>query len=223
MTKIAFCAIGNMPGDWHSYLRYLEEDVSQRVSRMRRPEDQQRTVCAHLLTKMMLVKTFQKNLSDLHFKRDQMGKYQIGQGLHFNLSHSGDYVACAVGAHPVGIDIEEQVPRDFLLFQTLWSEEEKQDYPLHDAEIFYTLWTAKESYGKYKGFGLHPSLAQVTIRQDGSVHSPAPIGQARVIPFDMAPGYSAAVCVEDSVDTVTRYNWVEIESFYQKDGTYEKN
>lgn len=185
MTTIAYCKINEMPTDWQRYLPFLESDVVQRVGRMRKTEDQLRTVCAHLLTKMMLVTTYEKQLSEVRFTKDSNGKYQLGQDLHFNLSHSGNYVACAISDFPVGIDVEQQVTRDFSIFQALWSEEEKHLYKLLEQEAFYALWTAKESYGKYKGFGLHDSLMEATIRQDGTIHLPASRVTARTIPFSL--------------------------------------
>lgn len=223
MTTIAYCKINEMPTDWQRYLPFLENDVVQRIGRMRKKEDQLRTVCAHLLTKMMLVTTYEMELSEIRFTKDSNGKYQLGQDLHFNLSHSGSYVACAISDFPVGIDVEQQVTRDFSLFQTLWSEEENHFYKLLEQEAFYALWTAKESYGKYKGFGLHDSLMEATIRQDGSIHHPASRVKARTIPFFPAPGYSAAVCLEDSLENVTHVQWAQIETFFMKNvGTYAK-
>lgn len=216
MTTIAYCTISDMPTEWQHYLPFLEEDMVQRVERMRKVEDQLRTVCAHLLTKMMLVTTYEKEIAEVCFSKDSNGKYQLGQDLHFNISHSGSYVACAISTFPVGIDVEQQVTRDFSLFQSLWSEEENRLYTLLEQEAFYALWTAKESYGKYKGFGLHDSLMEATIRQDGTIHHPASPVKARTIPFLLAPGYSAAVCLEDSLENMTHVKWAQIETFFMK-------
>ena len=216
MTTVTLFAIHDLPADWRPYLPYMEEEVLLRVQRMRRKEDRQRTICAHLLAKMTVSQSCQIPLPELSFTRDAKGKYHTGrEDVHFNVSHAGDYVACAVSSRPVGIDIEQHVPRDFLLFETLWSEEEKRRYPLLEAEAFYALWTAKESYGKYKGFGLHPSLAQATIRPDGSIrHTGAQ--QARIIPFSLTSRYSAAVCLEDSLASIRQCSWTEIAAFYEK-------
>ena len=216
MTTVTLFAVHDMSADWRPYLPYIEEEVLLRVQRMRRKEDCQRTICAHLLAKMTVSQTCRIPLPELHFSKDERGKYHTGRDdVHFNISHAGDYVACAVSSRPVGIDIEQHVPRDFLLFQTLWSEEEKQQYALQDAETFYALWTAKESYGKYKGFGLHPSLAKTTIRQDGSIQHVG-IEKARIIPFSPATHYSAAVCLEDSLASINQCSWTDMTTFYEK-------
>ena len=223
MTIITFCTISEMPSTWQSYLPFLEEEVALRIQRMRREKDRQRTLCAHLLAKMTLSTTYQIALSELSFIKDEKGKYHTGRDdIHFNISHAGEYIACAVSNHPVGIDIEQQVQRDFHLFQALWSEEEKEQYDLQDIKTFYALWTGKESYGKYKGFGLHPSLAQATVCLNGVVHHGG-TDHVQITPFPLALDYSAAVCLEDSLESIIPYSWTDITTFYEKERTYEKN
>lgn len=78
---------------------------------------------------------------------------------YVNLSHSGDYVACAVDTKDVGVDIEkirqykENAARRICLpeeMQTLFEgkkEEEKN-------RVFTKLWTRKESMAKLSGKGI---------------------------------------------------------------------
>ena len=73
-------------------------------------------------------------------------------GLHFSLSHSGDYAVCAVNDAPVGVDIEvigkeaENIARRFFAPEEL-------EY-IHDAESFYHIWSLKESFMKITGLGM---------------------------------------------------------------------
>lgn len=78
---------------------------------------------------------------------------------YVNLSHSGDYVACAVDTKEVGIDIEKVrqykenvvkricVPEEMQFFFEGKKEEEKN-------RIFTKLWTRKESMAKLSGKGI---------------------------------------------------------------------
>ena len=88
--------------------------------------------------------------------------------VYLSISHSGDKVACAVGASPVGVDLE--VPRrtrDFLaLANAMCSPEERER--LHAAEparreaMFHECWTLKEAWLKSRGEDMSPSrLAQI--------------------------------------------------------------
>lgn len=77
-------------------------------------------------------------------------------GIHFNLSHSGGLILCAVGDAPLGVDIEtvrprrESLPRHVLDGgEYAWFTEGGSRW-----EDFYALWTLKESRCKYTGQGL---------------------------------------------------------------------
>ena len=48
----------------------------------------------------------------LHVSIAEGGKpYLVSEpGVHFSLSHSGDWAVCAIGDHPLGVDIEKCEP-----------------------------------------------------------------------------------------------------------------
>ncbi len=106
--------------------------------------------------------------ADVLLAQDQWGKpYPVNKpGLHFNLSHSGDWVVIAWGSSPVGIDIEQirsNVKWELLLKRHFTPEE--QSFVLEKDAIarFFELWTAKESYLKYLGQGLTRPLADLNV------------------------------------------------------------
>lgn len=100
--------------------------------------------------------------------------------IHFNLSHSGHYVVCAVGNRPVGIDIEGErkiklstAKRFFSPAEFQWvctgmnqMQQEKNIDFLQEAalserlmtkdmeERFLRIWTMKEAYSKVTGIGI---------------------------------------------------------------------
>ncbi|MCH5344806.1 MAG: 4'-phosphopantetheinyl transferase superfamily protein [Acetatifactor sp.] len=84
--------------------------------------------------------------------------------MFFNLSHSGDYVICAVSEREVGADIQKmQMQGTERLANRFFSEEERKllqscDSSEHRLEIFYRLWTRKEAYGKLTGEGITASI-----------------------------------------------------------------
>ena len=89
---------------------------------------------------------------------------------HLTLSHSGSYLACAVAAQPVGVDIEVEnsrsARRDALALATLaCSEHEMQqlrgvDCALARQRIFVQWWSLKEAYFKCMGTGVDFSFLQ---------------------------------------------------------------
>jgi len=100
--------------------------------------------------------------------RESEGKPQDIDGIHFNISHSGDYWCVAFSKREVGVDIEvlRDVP-DRLREKILCDGEE----PLEVASSeFYNLgllktWVLKEAYVKYKGTGVSLGLSTVSIDQ----------------------------------------------------------
>ena len=82
----------------------------------------------------------------------------------FNLSHSGEYVVCAVSENPIGVDIERLdrlKKRPHYAFFT-----QREDSYINAAENFekrfYTLWTRKEAYIKALGGRLRDA-AQIEL------------------------------------------------------------
>lgn len=76
--------------------------------------------------------------------------------LHFNLSHSGPLLLCALSDFPVGVDIERVRPRRPELPRCALTGPEYARYLSLGADwpAFYTLWTRKEAWCKYTGLGL---------------------------------------------------------------------
>ncbi len=94
--------------------------------------------------------------------------------IHFNLSHSEDYVCCVFSEQEVGVDIQYQKPltRDSIIRrffteneQRIWdscSSKEEQE------NCFFRLWVRKESYGKLTGEGIAVA-ASVDVSDNSSL------------------------------------------------------
>ncbi len=91
---------------------------------------------------------------------------RMQQPIHVSLSHSGEAVAVAVAAFPVGIDLESAGrDRDWLaLADHVFAPpecERLRQLPAADlAELFYRYWTLKEARGKRDGDGLRIAEAR---------------------------------------------------------------
>lgn len=84
--------------------------------------------------------------------------------VHFNLSHSGDWVALSLSSAPVGCDIQEIRPYQPALAKRFFSEKEQAmlEAATDKQRCFFRLWTLKESYIKAMGAGLAMPLATFT-------------------------------------------------------------
>lgn len=87
--------------------------------------------------------------SELEEKKTPRGKpYFEGAPFCFNLSHSGDYVVCALSNTQVGVDIEKILPVSLKVMRRFFSAT-----VLSPTEQM-RLWTHYESYGKMTGQGI---------------------------------------------------------------------
>ena len=130
--------------------------------------------------------------------------------LQFNLSHSGEWLACAVSAGtPVGVDVEQCRPeRASLKVARRFFREEEADILESSsgdavAERFYDYWTLKEAAVKARGGALAPGLAEhgftlefpdrQDVRDRGRIVA-TPADTARYALLDPVAGYRVALC-----------------------------
>lgn len=104
------------------------------------------------------------NISDVSFNRNPKGKPYIENGnIYFNITHSKDFTAVAIGKAQVGIDAEYLGTADLRVIKRFTKPE--QDYIRKDDSNnrFFEIWTKKEAYLKYKGVGLSGGLNSFNV------------------------------------------------------------
>ena len=166
------------------YEKAFETMPDQRKEKARRyakEQDKRHCVFSHLLLCEMLREHF--GIDSPEFYIAENGKPCLaGDMVYFSISHSGDFIACAVDTSPVGIDIE--TPRDITkrVLRHCCTEEEMKFIsqsldslpdPIPAQSVqgskFLSLWTAKEAYLKYTGEGLGGGLVSVTAVSEGKL------------------------------------------------------
>lgn len=114
----------------------------------------------HKIGRELILKIASEKLGHTpEIKIGKNGKPYI-DGLHFNLSHSGNLIACAFSDDEVGIDVEKirsYRPRVLKSFHPaeVARVEKSED---KDTE-FYKIWTMKEAYLKFLGTGITKDLS----------------------------------------------------------------
>lgn len=150
-------------------LEGLPEERKKKILRLRRERDRKQSLGAGLLLKQVMKR---HGIDDAEITYGIHGKPEI-KGIHFNLSHSHDYVVCAVGNKAVGCDIEkiekirERVAERFftkneVLYLNSFEDELK-------VQEFYRIWTMKESYLKMTGEGMSLPLERLEFAFDDEV------------------------------------------------------
>ena len=160
-------------------LGWLTESEQARLATMQHPHRRQEFVaCRYALRSLLAsvtgqpVEHWRLDASDGSAPRlnAQHHGAHAAATTHLTLSHSGSYLACAVAAQPVGVDIEVEnfrsSRRDALALATLaCSEHEMQQLratgcALSRHRMFMQWWTLKESYFKCLGTGVDFSHIQ---------------------------------------------------------------
>lgn len=98
--------------------------------------------------------------------------YVDRQGIHFNVSHGGEWIALGFGGAPLGVDVEPIKPycRHAGVAQRYFTPAEQACLTAARASgeqaidrCFTLLWTRKESYVKYTGEGLCGALSSFSV------------------------------------------------------------
>ena len=173
----------------------------QRVCSLRSKADQ----CLSLGVEILLKKSLESlDIPLFPVERDPWGKpYAVGrEDVHFNLSHAGERVLCAVSPMPVGCDVEVINPRHARLGERYFCPSEQNfiregQTEAERLERFYRLWTVKESFIKAVGRGLSLPMKDFCVAEaDGgmSVSHTVDQGVYRAWEYGFDDGYRYAVC-----------------------------
>lgn len=151
---------------------YISGERKNRIGKFFRDRDKIRSLVAELLLKHMIGTIYDMDMTRFKFGVEKYGKpYLIDSGLKFNISHSGDYVVCAVGDSETGVDVEKigktELPEIYSVFSSSEIIMVKELPPDMQADMFYRIWTLKESYVKKTGDGLHRSFDSFSFELSG--------------------------------------------------------
>ncbi|WP_062491249.1 MULTISPECIES: 4'-phosphopantetheinyl transferase family protein [Paenibacillus] len=163
---------------FESLLLLVSEEKRNRILKNVRFEDAQRSLLADVLARFMLCRSLNLSNEDITFYYNSFGKPFLKnvENVFFNVSHSGNWVVCALDNSPIGIDIEIVKPIDISIARRFFSTVEYKDImkrtPTQREDYFYTLWTLKESYIKAIGKGLSIPLDSFSFRVKNDMKDP---------------------------------------------------
>lgn len=153
---------------------------------------------------------------------------------HYNISHSGDYVVCAVSDHPVGIDLQkinDNAERCLKIAKRFFSEEEQNalrellpdsentENPVGSSDFcdrsaslpfctyFTRCWTAREAYIKLTGRGLAEPFESFRPDLNAKRILVRDSDDVFLLECEAPPGYCMSVCSykEKNGPVITKY------------------
>lgn len=191
-------------------LATLSEVERARMARFVFDRDRFRYGQAHARMRALLAERLGRSATDVTFEENAHGKPFIQSGPHFNLSHSHNLAALAIGEDvELGMDIEWVRPVEHDVARRFFSAREcaaLEALPGNERiAAFHRCWTRKEAYVKAEGSGLAIPLNafDVTLdpedvrftRMDGDDHR-----AWQLCAFIPAPGYQGAVALRTAAE-----------------------
>ncbi|MCB0594781.1 MAG: 4'-phosphopantetheinyl transferase superfamily protein [Lewinellaceae bacterium] len=186
---------------FEAFLKRLPADIRQRIRRYRRWQDAH----ACLMGKLLLIEGLNRLGLDgaalIHeLQYTAHGRPYLPGPIDFNISHSGEYVLCAISERcRVGVDIEKVKPIGLPDFRGQMTEAEWATVTTaaDPIQAFYSYWTRKEAAIKAHGHGLSLPLKEV-ILGEGEVlmeRTAWPLYEVR-----LAPGYVCHLVTDARVE-----------------------
>ena len=143
------------------HINQINAERRKKIERYKLEDDKKRCVLGGLLMRDFL--------GDTEVYEDENGKPLARNGVCFNLSHSGEYVAFAMSDYQVGCDIEKPriVPYEKMgKFVFCENEMDKIKNSPEKMGEFFRLWTKKEALLKCMGDGFHRPPKSVDVSKD---------------------------------------------------------
>jgi 4'-phosphopantetheinyl transferase len=205
----------------------LDQAERERWAAFRRDADRERFLVGCALAKAVVAAGTGREPAWVRFDRAcrQCGRPHgkpavVGGGPELSVTHSGDLVAVAVAAAPVGVDVEQLDGRPrapgggdpAALARMVLAEDERAALAAVPADgrvrAFLVAWTRKEAVTKAQGDGLRVPFGDVIVAADAAgprlAAWPYPQDPRSVSLFDLdpGPGYVAALAVLGRCDAV---------------------
>ena len=203
MTRVVVQNINDFEEkEYRRFRNMVSEQKRERLDRYKHVEDYRRSLLGDILSRSLLEKMTGIDACELDICVDDMGKPYV-ENAYFNVSHSGEYVACIVSDKPCGIDIET-MDKDNLDIAKRFFVKSEYEYisDCSKEEIksrFYEIWTAKEAYSKYEGKGLGIDLGSFEVVKKEDSYSIFVNGTEKqtVTVRDIGGGYMLSFICED--------------------------
>lgn len=151
-------------------LLHFSQEYQDKIKRFRRWQDAQLSLLGRVLLFKAIDEAGLPGLCNKEIKYTKYNKpYFEDNKIHFNISHSGEIVVCALSdSTEIGIDIEvmTDIIIDDFKFQMTENEWNKINNSNNVQNAFFDYWTQKEAVIKAHGYGLTIPLQSFEVVAD---------------------------------------------------------
>lgn len=152
-------------------LMSVSPDRQQKARRYKFPKGKALSLGAALALDKLLQRRGLRE-RDQHYIEGKHGKPSFADHpeIHFSISHSSHFVACAMADCEIGIDIQHLVKVNEPLMRRVLSDEELEMVMAQQGEerqmLFARLWALKEAYLKAVGTGITDDFPSFSLEND---------------------------------------------------------
>jgi 4'-phosphopantetheinyl transferase len=184
-------------------LPLLDSDRRGRVGEIKNEKEQLRSITAGLLLHYAFVHSGKREdeWDKITIKKGQYGKPYIDgdKNFHYSISHSGDYVLCAVDNKEIGADIQEKRKWKMTMAKRFFDITEYRRISDADeserTDEFYRIWAAKESASKLSGRGIGAGVSHlVTDENYRKIANTKEEESYNIKIYDELEGYVVSAC-----------------------------
>jgi 4'-phosphopantetheinyl transferase len=175
-----FDEVDKLSGDFHiRYAPYLSQERTEKISRLKSASNKELSASVYFLLRYALAAQYGIDEQVVfEYGKNEKPCLKSYPGIHFNLSHTANAVACAVSDLPIGVDVQRITTVPDKVARRVLADGEYAEYLKSDSpdEFFCRVWAIKESVLKRTGQGISAEfkdviadeLADITVyRGDG--------------------------------------------------------
>lgn len=150
--------------DYNKYYAMMSKTRASEIDRKKFDDSKRESVLGEMLARKGISELTGIDEEKIIFSRTENGKpYADNTDIFFSISHSKEYVVCAVDKDGIGVDIEQIRAVEPRITNISCTESDKEyifgtksrdTFDADSLERFFVVWTAKEAYLKCKGTGI---------------------------------------------------------------------
>lgn len=203
-TKVSDCTEKNII---ESLTKLVSDERRERIKRFVFQKDAIRSLLGEIIARYAVSRHLDCKSSEINFSVDSFNKPFLDKAdsIYFNISHSGNWVVCAISNNPVGIDVEIIKETDFEIAKRFFAKDEYEkimNQPIDNrTKYFYLMWTLKESYIKADGRGLSLPLDSFSIMINNdtiTLSTGNELTNCHFKQFEIDDSHIVSVCTQES-------------------------
>ncbi|WP_035347549.1 4'-phosphopantetheinyl transferase family protein [Alkalihalobacillus hemicellulosilyticus] len=209
---------------FRNMLKHVSSEKQDKIKGYLRQEDALQSLLADLLIRSIIQSKLQIKNEKILFETNKYGKPKVlnDSSICYNISHSGEWIVCAVHSTSIGVDVEKIRKVDLGIAKQFFTREEQKDLLGKNVEqrlpYFFDLWTIKESYIKARGKGLFIPLNSFNVIKN--THNDIQIVTKEKHPiyyfkqYFLEYGYKLSVCAKSN-DFPKKIKFVNLFDMYK--------